>query len=1010
MIKKISLLIGLVVVVAAVAFAVYQVVQGDFLFARAQTCNPEVDLRGSINGTTASITNTSSSCNYSVGYAVYRVYSGDQTTQSLYDNESRRIGPSSSVTLNASLPTCAYQADLFYGDLIQVFASNVYYGDRKIDAKVAMNSGYCHQQPQPQTAKITLIKTVINNDGGTNTASDFNLYVGSTMIRSGQSVTVPAGTYQVREDVVHNYTPGAWGGDCNAQGQVTVSAGQHKTCTITNDDKPTPPPPPQKGCIAIVKETFDTNGNRIYTAPQFTFKLDNNQTAQNNASGNAYFYEVSVGSHTVSEVIPDGWHNFNITPSNGVVNVTAGSQCVGVVFKNKQNAPATPNLDGYCIANPRYVNINDTVTWTAHPTGGTGNYEYTWSGWDNLSGTGNSVTKSYSYAGDKPSTVTIRSGNQTITRNCTVTVNQPQVQNLDGYCYANPRYAQVGQNVQWIANASGGTGNYTYEWSGWDNLSGSGSSITRTYSYAGDKPSTVTIRSGNQTITRQCTATIQEQQNQYLSVSCYADASSVQTGTSVRYNATVSGGTGNYSYSWTGSDGVSGSNNYVTQTYHSTGNKHAQVTVYSGNQSSTANCYVNVYENNYNNLSGSCWVNSSNPNINDYVTWSANASGGNGNYSYSWTGTDGLSGSGSSLSKQYAYAGQKYGTVTIYSGNQSVQKTCYLDVRSQPYVPPPTYIPPPPNKGGGVYLSQLPYTGAGDNFKVIGFIAGLLVWSIGIAYFLVQRKAKKQGLTVTELLGGVRNFVFAQHAPAVASPVIDDKLEALKEKFQIKPAVASVMAMTRPMVRPPEQLTPAAETSETQVRISDKGEVIESLEARARELETLVSADGLNVIVQVANNNKHTASIILNHLVELYKESHEHRDNEWTVLNAEKINQILFSTYITMTPVFVGWLAEGNEKKTLAFIRMLQMQGQSVKDFVTNVIIELDKVYRSRIDSSLDVDTDIAVRAEGWSDQELEQAIHILVGAVDQTYKSTYSSIKIALIKILDMAKVRMTV
>ncbi len=92
----------------------------------------------------------------------------------------------------------------------------------------------------------------------------------------------------------------------------------------------------QTGCVSILKEAYDPNNTRLSTVAQFTFKLDNNQTVMNDAAGNAQFTNVPVGSHTISEVVPNGWTQFNVTPENGIVNVSAGGACAGVTFKNRQ--------------------------------------------------------------------------------------------------------------------------------------------------------------------------------------------------------------------------------------------------------------------------------------------------------------------------------------------------------------------------------------------------------------------------------------------------------------------------------------------------------------------------------------------------------------------------------------------------------------------------------------------------------------------------------------------------
>lgn len=124
--------------------------------------------------------------------------------------------------------------------------------------------------------------------------------------------------------------------------------------------------PPQNGCIAILKETFDPNGNKLTPVAQFTFKLDGNAaTAKNDANGDAIFTDVTPGVHTVTEVSAGStWTQLSVTPANGKVTVASGPQCAGVVFKNKQ--VVTPTLSCTLSASPSSINPGDssTLSWT----------------------------------------------------------------------------------------------------------------------------------------------------------------------------------------------------------------------------------------------------------------------------------------------------------------------------------------------------------------------------------------------------------------------------------------------------------------------------------------------------------------------------------------------------------------------------------------------------------------------------------------------------------------------
>lgn len=109
------------------------------------------------------------------------------------------------------------------------------------------------------------------------------------------------------------------------------------------------------------------------------------------------------------------------------------TRTVDVTINRPPILPPPPTLTGSCSASPNPVVTNQLVTWSTTRSGGTGSYTYSWSGTDGLSGSTQDVSKAYSTTGTKNATVVITSGNQSITRNCSVTVNvqPPQTYLLD---------------------------------------------------------------------------------------------------------------------------------------------------------------------------------------------------------------------------------------------------------------------------------------------------------------------------------------------------------------------------------------------------------------------------------------------------------------------------------------------------------------------------------------------------------------------------------------------------
>lgn len=102
----------------------------------------------------------------------------------------------------------------------------------------------------PTTATLYVIKHVINDNGRTAVAADFNLHVKNAGIEvaaspapgaeaPGTTYTLAAGTYVVSEDANALYTA-SFSGD-STDGNITLAAGETKTVTITNNDIPSAP-------------------------------------------------------------------------------------------------------------------------------------------------------------------------------------------------------------------------------------------------------------------------------------------------------------------------------------------------------------------------------------------------------------------------------------------------------------------------------------------------------------------------------------------------------------------------------------------------------------------------------------------------------------------------------------------------------------------------------------------------------------------------------------------------
>jgi hypothetical protein len=256
--------------------------------------------------------------------------------------------------------------------------------------------------------------------------------------------------------------------------------------------------------------------------------------------------------------------------------------------------PPVQNLIVSCSANRNNIETDQSVTWTAHASGGTGSYSYSWSGTDSLSGSGSQITKTYYSEGSKNAHVTVTSGNKTASADCGVVYVEEREQTLTGSCSVDDSSINRNQSVEWSADASGGNGSYSYEWSGTYPLSGrSGRNVSVRYDSTGTKYGTVTIRSGGASITRSCGTVYVEDNNQNyndLNLSCTVNNANLLIGQTAIWNTSVYGGNGNYYYSWTGTDGIYGNSSSVSKSFNTIGSKYATVTVTSDGRTKTLTC------------------------------------------------------------------------------------------------------------------------------------------------------------------------------------------------------------------------------------------------------------------------------------------------------------------------------------------------------------------------------------------------------------------------------------
>jgi hypothetical protein len=141
-------------------------------------------------------------------------------------------------------------------------------------------------------AQLTLEKIVINDDGGTAVVNDFQAKIDGGNVPWFVAQELLAGSYTASETVVTGYTAGNWGGDCAADGSITLAPGDIKTCTITNDDDP--------AFLTLNKIVVNDDGGTA-VINDFQAKIDGGNVPWGVAQS------IGAGSFTASETVVTGY-------------------------------------------------------------------------------------------------------------------------------------------------------------------------------------------------------------------------------------------------------------------------------------------------------------------------------------------------------------------------------------------------------------------------------------------------------------------------------------------------------------------------------------------------------------------------------------------------------------------------------------------------------------------------------------------------------------------------------
>jgi hypothetical protein len=220
--------------------------------------------------------------------------------------------------------------------------------------------GYGYQYDE---AHLIVIKHVVNDNGGTATASQFTMTIGGVTATGGNSFpgsetgtnkVVTPGSYTVGETGPAGYDV-TFSAGCSG----TIALGETKTCTVTNDDKP--------AHLVVIKHVINNDGGQA-TASQFTMTISGVTATGGNsfpgAESPGTTKEVTPGSFVVTETGPSGY-SATFVGCTGTIALGETKTCT--VTNNDVGPRRTP---GYWKTHPEAITLglklgNYTVATTA---------------------------------------------------------------------------------------------------------------------------------------------------------------------------------------------------------------------------------------------------------------------------------------------------------------------------------------------------------------------------------------------------------------------------------------------------------------------------------------------------------------------------------------------------------------------------------------------------------------------------------------------------------------------
>ena len=215
---------------------------------------------------------------------------------------------------------------------------------------------------------LTVIKHVVNDNGGTAVASNFQLNVTGTNVsnssfsgdENGTTITLDPGIYSVDESAYTGYTK-SLGADCSG----TIAVGESKTCTVTNDDQP--------ASLTVIKDVLNPDSGAVVDTHTFTVNVGANSSTFAEQS-NAVFSPINAGTYTVTEDADTNYDFVSVSEDSDTntpgyqVNLLPGEQKIITVTNKQKKATIEVIKD---VLDPDGNDTEDNHSFLANVDGGT---------------------------------------------------------------------------------------------------------------------------------------------------------------------------------------------------------------------------------------------------------------------------------------------------------------------------------------------------------------------------------------------------------------------------------------------------------------------------------------------------------------------------------------------------------------------------------------------------------------------------------------------------------------